>query len=168
MNISVRTYWMGQVKCKSEHLATCHSLDPTCNTCTKAKYFVITQDFRISYFMRKIKCFFSLGANPNSTSEAKMTPSALQLCFGSTIQGSRLWWHISVQTSAPVMAKNESQVNDQLLARSLPSAEYWVTPGIGCSACLSHCPPQKLNYCQSLGSCLVWSQLSLVAQIFFM
>lgn len=74
--------------------------------------------------MRKIKCCFSLGANPNSASEAKMPPSALQLCFGSTSQDNRPWWYISVQTSAPVMAKNGSQANDQLLASSLPSAEY--------------------------------------------
>lgn len=158
---------VGQVKSKSEYLATCLPPHPTRNTCTKAKYIVITQDFRFSYCMRKIKCCFSLGANPNSASEAKMPPSALQLCFGSTSQDNRPWWYISVQTSAPVMAKNGIQANDQLVASSLPSAEYWVTQGIGCSAYLSHSSPKKMNCYQSLRSYLVWSQLSLVVQIFF-
>lgn len=145
---------VSQIKSNSKHLATCLPPDPTRNTCTKAKYFVITRGFRISYCMRKIKCFSSLGANPNSASEAKMSPSALQLCFGGTSQDNRLWQYISVQTSAPVMAKNGSQTNDQLLASSLPSAEYWVTPGIGCSAYLSHSPPKRWTAIKVLGHIL--------------
>lgn len=86
---------------------------------------------RISYFARGKEVLFSLfspfslclGANPNSASEAQITPFALQLYFGSTGQDNRLWGYVSVQTSVPVMANSGNQAKDQLLASSLPSVD---------------------------------------------
>lgn len=105
-----------------------------------------------------------LGANPDS--EANTTPSTLHLYFGSTGQDDRLWGYVSLQSSGPGMAKNGNQPNDQLLMSSLPSAEYWVTPRTGCSACLSPSPSKDDHY-QSLDSYLFWRQVSPVAWISF-
>lgn len=82
------------------------------------------------------------------------------LVFWQHRAGQQTLGHVSVQGNVPVMAKNGNQPNDQLLVRSLPSAEYWVTPRTGCSAYLSPSPHKKMNHYQSLDSYLVWSQAS--------